>query len=111
MVYSGLVHELGGKGHKKNVVFPLLCEKLNVGHAVSMENFYNSFELAKNLLDSKNHCPKTLRLYRKSNSKDVTQQILAEGVPIAKYRDGVLIGKCKDTRDVLNISTDTINDI
>jgi len=48
-VYTGILDDLGGKGHAANVVLHLMSEKLNNGHSVYMDNFYNSIDLAEQL--------------------------------------------------------------
>jgi len=45
-VYTGALDEIGGKGHATNVVLHLMSEKFNNDHALYMDNFYNSFDLA-----------------------------------------------------------------
>ena len=50
-VYTGMLDDLGRKGHTQKVVIHLLDEKLNVGHHVYMDSYYNSFELAKHSLE------------------------------------------------------------
>jgi hypothetical protein len=49
-VYVGVLDDLGEKGHVANVVLHLMTEKLNNGHALYMDNFYNSFDLASKLI-------------------------------------------------------------
>lgn len=54
MVYTSMLDDYGGKGHSQKVVLKLLEGLLDVGHNVYMDNYYNSFELAKYLADKKN---------------------------------------------------------
>lgn len=41
-VYTGTGTEQSGKGHRKKVVLHLINEKVNSGHSIYMDNFYNS---------------------------------------------------------------------
>jgi hypothetical protein len=49
-VYTGILDDLGGKGHAANVVLHVMSKKLNNGHSIYMDNFYNSIDLAEQLL-------------------------------------------------------------
>jgi len=64
--YTGASNDLGGKGHATiNVVLHLMQEKLNTGHSIFTDNFYNSYYLAQKLLEKKNtFCTGTLRANR-----------------------------------------------
>ncbi|KAK9701398.1 Transposase IS4 [Popillia japonica] len=50
-VYTGMLDEKGDRGHAQKVVLHLMKDKLNVGHHLYVDNYYNSFDLAKTLLD------------------------------------------------------------
>ncbi|KAG5870479.1 hypothetical protein JTB14_006399 [Gonioctena quinquepunctata] len=78
--------------------------KLNVGHHLYMDNYYNSFDLAKNLLNQGTYCTGTLRLDRKNVPIDVKNAKLAKGNTIARYEEGFMIGKWRDKRDVRDVS-------
>jgi hypothetical protein len=65
LIYTGALGDFGGVGHAANVVLHLLHEKLDVGHAIYMDNFSNSYNLAKQLLDRKTYSTGTLRVNRK----------------------------------------------
>lgn len=60
--------EVAGKGHAEKVVMDLLHKKINSGHEIYMDNFCNSFGLAKKLLDNKTYGTGTLRKNLKENS-------------------------------------------
>ncbi|CAG5030355.1 unnamed protein product [Parnassius apollo] len=61
-VYAGSQdHDVAGKGHAEKVVMQLMEEKLHNGHSLYMDNYYNSFHLAKRLLHNKTYCSGTLR--------------------------------------------------
>ncbi|KAJ8965325.1 hypothetical protein NQ314_004211, partial [Rhamnusium bicolor] len=108
-VYTGAMDSKGGKGHASKVVMKLLQHKLNSGHSVYMDNYYNSCTLARELLDNQTFCTGTLRADRKGNPKDVVATKLPKGGTKAKYSNGIMIGKWKDKRDVLYISTEFPN--
>jgi len=55
-VYTGILDDQGGKGHAANIVLHLVSEKLNNGHSIYMDNFYNSIYLAEQLLQKKIYC-------------------------------------------------------
>lgn len=110
-VYVGVLDDLGGKGHAANVVLHLMSEKLNNGHALYMDNFYNSFDLASKLTEKKTFCTGTLRLNRKNTPQDVVESKLKKGETVARYPQGVMIGKWKDKRDVGYISTEFKNNL
>ncbi|XP_025423083.1 piggyBac transposable element-derived protein 4-like [Sipha flava] len=110
-VYVGVLDDLGGKGHAANVVLHLMSEKLNNGHALYMDNFYNSFDLASKLIEKKTFCTGKLRLNRKNTPQDVVESKLKKGETVARYSQGVMIGKWKDKRDVGYISTEFKNNL
>lgn len=97
-VYTGVLDDMGGKGHAANVVLHLMGEKLNNGHSLYMDNFYNSFDLAIKLIEQNTYCTGTLRSERKNTSIDVKQAKLKKGKTIARYSQDVVIGKWKDER-------------
>ncbi|KAK9703097.1 Transposase IS4 [Popillia japonica] len=101
----------GGKGHTEKVVMNLLGGMMDVGHSLYMDNYYNSYELAKQLAARKTHCTGTLRSNRKSFPKEVGSKKLKRGETIAKYANGIMIGKWKDKRDVVYISNEYKNDM
>ncbi|KAJ8967170.1 hypothetical protein NQ314_003059 [Rhamnusium bicolor] len=108
-VYTGSLDSAGGKGHTKKVVLGLMENHLNCGHSIFMDNFYVSVGLAKELLRKKIYCTGTLRGNRKGNPKEIVNAKLQKGQSLAKYQNGVLVGKWKDKRDVLYLSTEFKN--
>lgn len=110
-VYTGVTDDLGGTGHAANVVLHLMQNNLNKGYSLYMDNFYNSFTLAKQLLEAKTYCSGTLRANRKQNPEDVVKQKLKPGETVCRYSNEVVIGKWRDRRDVLYISTEHENDL
>lgn len=110
-VYAGKGDILSGKNHTAKVVLYLLREKLNRGHAVFMDNYYNSFSLSSQLLSKDTYTTGTLRADRKYNPKKVTQAKLNKGDTIAQYADGVMVGRWRDKRVVTYISTEYENEL
>lgn len=110
-VYTGALNDFGGSKHTQKIVLHLLNEKFDCGHHVYMDNFYNSFALAKTLLNRKTHCTGTLRMKRQNNPKEIETAKLKRGEIVAKYAQGIMIGKWRDKREVLYISTEFENEI
>ncbi|XP_029340984.1 piggyBac transposable element-derived protein 4-like [Acyrthosiphon pisum] len=110
-VYTGATDDLGGKGHAANVVLHLMEEKLNTGHSIFMDNFYNSYDLAQKLLEKHTYCTGTLRANRVNTPKDVVNAKLKVGETLSKYSNNVMIGKWKDKREVTYISSEFQNDM
>lgn len=112
LIYTGKKGEFSGKGHTSKVVHHLLEGKENNGHSIFMDNFYNSHELAKTLLDKKTYCTGTLQSNRQQNPKDVVKEKLERGDSTCKYSENnVMIGKWVDKRVVMYISTEFKNEM
>lgn len=109
MVYSGRMENLGGKGHSANVVLHLMRDFLGKGHALYIDNFYNSVSLANKLLSNGTFCTGTLRVDRKFNPRPVLTAKLRKDETTCQYANGIVVGKWKDKRDVLYISTEHEN--
>jgi predicted fused transcriptional regulator/phosphomethylpyrimidine kinase len=105
-VYTGVLDYFGAKGHAANVVLHLMETKLNVRHSLFMDNYYNSYDLARLLLDRGAYCTGTLRIDRKKTPEEVKRQNLKKGATIARFADGVMIAKWHEKRDVSYISTE-----
>ncbi|CAK1578001.1 unnamed protein product [Parnassius mnemosyne] len=103
--------QITGKGHAEKVVMHLLEEKLGNGHEVYMDNYYNSYILAKKLLEKNTYCTGTLRKDLRDNPKEVTQKVLKKGENISLFRDGIHIGKWKDKRPVTYITNQYANNM
>lgn len=108
-LYSGAAGDLGGKDHAHKVVLSLIEGLQLKGHALYMDNYYNSFSLCQKLLDIDVYVTGTLRKERKLNPKDVVTAKLKKGEAITKYCKGVAVSKWHDKRDVLLISTEFEN--
>lgn len=110
-VYTGVFNDLGGKRHAANVVLHLMSEKLNNGHSLYMGSFYNSFYLATKLIQERTFCTGTLRVNMINVPMDVVMAKLKKYDTIARYSQGVMIGKWKDKREVAYISTEFKNNV
>lgn len=104
-IYSGEAvdddYDLGQTGA---VVINLMEGLLGKGYRLFMDNYYNSFGLAKHMLEEKTYICGTLRSDRTANPVAVTKAKLAKGEVVHRCRDGVAVAKWKDKRDVLTIS-------
>lgn len=105
IIYSGQPtpdpHSLGQTGA---IVLELMKDFLGKGYCLFTDNFYNSFELAKHMIENETYICGTLRSNRKSNPKEVVKAKLKKGSVKSRSRDGVIVAKWKDKRDVLVIS-------
>lgn len=100
IVYGGKGGELSGKGHTKKIVMKLMEERLNIGHSLHLDNFYNSFSLATTLLQNMTYCTGTLQLNRKNVPDAVKSAKLIKGETVAQYSEGIMTGKWRDKRVV-----------
>lgn len=105
-IYSGAQGELGGKGHAEKVVKSLMKGFENKGHSLYMDNYYNSVSLSQQLIQSKTYVTGTLRKGRKDTPQAVSTSKLKKGEVVTKYCKGVAVGKWRDKRDVLFLSTE-----
>ncbi|XP_015375053.1 PREDICTED: piggyBac transposable element-derived protein 4-like [Diuraphis noxia] len=105
-VYTGVFDDMEGQGNASIVVLYLMSEKLENGHSLYMDNFYNSFDLATLLIQKNTYCTGTLRLNRKNTLVEVKKD-----ETIARYSNGVVIGKRRDKREVAYISTEFKNNL
>ena len=76
---------------------------LGKGYRLFMDHYYNSFELAKHMLEEKTYMCGTLRNDRTANPLAIIKAKLAKGDVVHRSRDGV-VAKWKDKRDVSTIS-------
>ncbi|XP_065671830.1 piggyBac transposable element-derived protein 4-like [Hydra vulgaris] len=104
-IYSGETtlgkHLLGQTGA---FVLDLMEKLLGNGYHLYTNNFYNSFELTKHMVNQKTYICGTLRTDRKSNPNKCTKAKLKQEDVISRSREGVVVAKWKDKRDVLMIS-------
>ncbi|KAG8226791.1 hypothetical protein J437_LFUL002837 [Ladona fulva] len=113
LIYTGSRDkEVGGMGHTEKVVKKLLSDYENVGHAIYMDNFYNSPNLSLDLLKKKIFSTGTLRPSRKGVPKDVMATKLKKGECISPYNEeGLCVTKWKDRREVMTLSTEFGGDV
>lgn len=91
------------------VVMELMEPLLNSGRTLYTDNFYTSVGLAHELNNNQTHLVGTLRQNRKLNPKAVTSAKLKRGeVKMQKSNTKVIVGKWKDKRDVLFLTTRAI---
>ncbi|XP_050303772.1 piggyBac transposable element-derived protein 4-like [Anthonomus grandis grandis] len=108
-IYTGVLDDLGGRGHAANVVLHLIRNYWDKGHSLYMDNYYNSVALARQLLEKNTYCTGTLQVGRKETPEDVSKAKLKPGESIHRYGGNVCVGKWKDKREVLYISTEHEN--
>lgn len=112
IVYAGANDALlCGKNHTEKVVLLLMRNFLNSGHSLYMDQYYNSYSLAKNLLSNNTFCTGTLRKDRVGNPREVIDAKLKKGESQGMYCENVLVGKWRDKRDIPYISTEFQNTI
>lgn len=104
-IYAGKESEIGQSVSTK-VVMELMEPYLDEGRCLFVDNWYTSVDLAEKLLERNTHVVGTLRANRKRNLIEVTKKKLTRGGVIAKKnRQGIMVLKWKDRRDVLMLST------
>nr|XP_022912443.1 piggyBac transposable element-derived protein 4-like [Onthophagus taurus] len=88
------------------VVMDLMTNILDSGRILCTDNYYTSVSLANALLHRKTHLIGTLRSNRKYNPKRVVDKKLKVGEVIAEEcKQGIVVEKWRDKRDVLILST------
>ncbi|XP_056640425.1 piggyBac transposable element-derived protein 4-like isoform X2 [Diorhabda sublineata] len=108
IVYTGASdQEIGGKGHADLVVRKLMDGKLDVGHSLFMDDFYNSVNLVHELLERKTYVTGTLRSNRKGNPPQVILAKTKRGEVVDYYSgEGVGVLNWRHKRVVLMISSE-----
>ena len=91
-------------GQTGAIVLDLMEKFLGKGYHLYTDSLYNSFDLTKHMINQKTYTCGTLRTDRKSNPKECTKAKLKQGDVISRNREGVVVAKWKDKRDVLMIS-------
>lgn len=110
-VYEGSTDVYSGVGHTEKIVCHLLEEKLGKGHAVYLDNYYNSVNLASKLLEQNTYCTGTLQANRKNNPQEVMAAKIKRGENKSMFFNGVHVGKWRDKRNVTYITTEFENEI
>nr|XP_023028771.1 piggyBac transposable element-derived protein 4-like [Leptinotarsa decemlineata] len=91
-VYTGQLDEMGAKGHAQKVVQHVAKDYLNKGHSIYMDNYYNSCQLARTLINLKTYCTGTPRSDRKGGPVELSKSKLKVGESKTQYSDGIMIG-------------------
>ena len=91
-------------GQTGAVVLDLMEQFLDQGYCLYTDNYYNSSELSKHLIKKKTYNCGTLRSDRKSNPKELTKSKLKKREGVSRSREGIVVSKWKNKRDVLMIS-------
>lgn len=110
-VIANTLDVTAGKVHTEKIVQKLLDGKLNAGHAVFMDNIYNSYGLAAKLLEQNTFCTGTLNKKLKDNPNNITTKKLRRGENMSLCRNGVHVGKWKDKKEISYISTEFPDEI
>ncbi|XP_050516259.1 piggyBac transposable element-derived protein 4-like [Diabrotica virgifera virgifera] len=110
-IYAGAGDATAGKSHTERVVLHLMRNFFDHGHSLHMDNYYNSYNLAKLLLDKNSFCTGTLRKDRKGCPKNVVDAKLKKGQTKSMYLNNVMVGKWRDKRDIIYISTEYKNEM
>lgn len=106
LVYTGKGQEGREKDHGMKTVLKLIQKLDKNGRIVITDNFYNSVELAEELLKRKTFLCGTLRANRRGLPKSVVAKKIKKGEVIGKMRrTGVKVIKWVDKRAVLMISS------
>lgn len=105
-VFASTLDVIAGKGHTEKIVEKLLEGKLNVGHAVFMDSFYNSYDLAAKLLEQNTYCTFALNKKHRGNLNNIITKKLKKGENVSQCCNGIHIGKWKDKREINYISTE-----
>uniref|UniRef100_A0A1B6MQT6 PiggyBac transposable element-derived protein domain-containing protein n=1 Tax=Graphocephala atropunctata TaxID=36148 RepID=A0A1B6MQT6_9HEMI len=108
-VCAGKEHIPRGQSASSKTVMELVEPLLGEGRTLCTDNFYTSVQLAHELNENETHLVGTLRKKRKLNSKNVEKKALNKGEMIVKESNtGVIIGKWKDKREVMFLTTKEI---
>ncbi|KAG8184645.1 hypothetical protein JTE90_022693 [Oedothorax gibbosus] len=111
MVVKCMLDDSDDNQNAHKVVLNLLDGMLDAGHSVFIDNSYCSYELVKCLAGRKIHCTGIIRRKEGIFPPEVREANLKKGETIAKFANGVMIAKWKDSIDVTCVSNEFINDI
>lgn len=108
-MYAGKERIPRGQLSSSNTVMELVRPLLEEVQILCTDNFYTSVSLAHELNENQTHLVGTLGKRRKMNPKSVEQKQLDRGQMVAKEsKTGVIVGKWKDTRDVMFLTTKSV---
>lgn len=99
------------KTDSMSVIFETMSEYLDKGITLYTTNYFTSIELAQKLKERKTHLVGTLRENRNGIPQTILSTELQKGDIIGKERNGIVIFKWKDKRDVLVLSTKHTDEI
>lgn len=109
LIYTGKGTVIGNEFRElpvsSQVVMNLAKPLLNKGYCLTMDNFYNSPQLADLLISYKTDVYGTLRATRKDVPKSLRETRLQHGETISYQRGKLLVMKWKDKKDICLIST------
>jgi hypothetical protein len=106
IIYTGKGDGGREMNHGKKTVLKLITGLENKGRIIITDNFYNSLDLAEELIHKKTFMCGTLRPNRKGNPKTVISMKLKRGEIVGKMNsNGVRVIKWTDKRPVHMIST------
>lgn len=104
-IYGGANSDLMVEGHygkSASTVIFLAKPYYGRGYKITTDNYYTSIELAKYLMIKKTHLRGTVRKGRKGLP---ALKSLKKGEMDAKERNGIVVGKWKDKREINYLST------
>nr|XP_012153187.1 PREDICTED: piggyBac transposable element-derived protein 4-like [Megachile rotundata] len=108
---SGTGDDVSGRAHVTQVALRLMEDFLQKGHSVFVDRFCSSFALSKQLLEEKTYSTSVLRGLRKANGEDVIKTRLVRGEAISRRKDNFMIGKFRDEKEVLFLSSEFTADM
>ncbi|XP_029046929.2 piggyBac transposable element-derived protein 4-like [Osmia bicornis bicornis] len=108
---TGSEDDAPAKGHVTRVALRLMEDFLQKGHSLYTDHFCTSFTLSKQLLEAKTYFTGILRGLRKANGEDVIKTRLVKGEVISRRKDNIMIGKFRDEKEVLFLSSEFTADM
>lgn len=93
LLYSGKRGELSGKTHTVKIEKSFMRGKFNKGHSLNIDSFYNSFELARQLLRDRTYFTDTMSTGRVDIPADIKAAKLKKGEMQSRYSEDVMSGK------------------
>ncbi|XP_013140775.1 PREDICTED: piggyBac transposable element-derived protein 4-like [Papilio polytes] len=104
-VQTGGNIETADQNDASNIVLKLLEERMDCGHHLYLDNYYNSYALALTLLERDTYCTGPLKKNRKDNPIEIENILLEKGENKSLFLNGVHIGKWRNKRYEVYIST------
>ncbi|KAE9546865.1 hypothetical protein FO519_009923 [Halicephalobus sp. NKZ332] len=89
----------------EKVVLELADKYLDVGRDIYTDNYYTGIPLGEKLIARKTNLIGTCRRNRKGLPKTLLQKKLKRGDKVAYQKNGIMVLKYKDKRDILMLST------